>query len=61
MLRQILEIHKEQMVIIGICTAAPQAVIVKNALRNVPDSAVSDWNVMTPANRNPQQFFIRQS
>jgi peptide/nickel transport system substrate-binding protein len=59
--REILEIHKEQMVIIGVTTSPPQIVVVKNDFRNVPESAVSDWNLLTPANAFPDQFYIRQS
>jgi len=61
MLREILEIHKDEMRIIGICTAAPQAVVVKNSFRNVPESAVSDWNLLTPGNAFPEQFYIKPS
>ena len=61
LMRKILEIHKEHMVTIGICTAPPEVVVVKNNFRNVPDSAVSDWPLLTPGNTIPEQYFIKQS
>ena len=60
-MRRILEIHKDQMQTIGICTAPPEVVVVKNSFRNVPAEAVSDWPLLTPSNTNPEQYFIRQS
>jgi peptide/nickel transport system substrate-binding protein len=60
LLREILEIHMENMVVIGTTTAEPQPVIVKNSFRNVPESAVSDWNLLSPGHTYPDQYFIRQ-
>jgi len=55
--RQILEMNKENLWVIGICTAPPELVIVKNKFRNVPESAVSDWQLLTPGNTMPEQYF----
>ena len=60
LVREILEIHKDQMHTIGICTAPPEVVVVKNGFRNVPEEAVSDWPLLSPGNTNPEQYFIRQ-
>ncbi len=59
--RQILELNKENLWCIGICTAPPEVVVVKNAFRNVPELAGSDWQLLTPGNAMTEQFFIRQS
>jgi peptide/nickel transport system substrate-binding protein len=59
--RQILELNKENIWVIGICTAPPEIVIVKENFRNVPEEAVSDWNLLTPGATAPEQYFIRQS
>jgi len=58
--RQILELNKENVFVIGIATAPPELVIVKNNFRNVPDVAVSDWNLLTPGATAPEQYFIKQ-
>jgi peptide/nickel transport system substrate-binding protein len=55
--RQVLELHKDNMWAIGTCSAPPEIMIVKNKFRNVPEKAVSDWNVMAPANGRPEQWF----
>ena len=58
--RQILELNKENLWAIGIATAPPQIVIVKNAFRNVAEVGVSDWHLQTPGSSVPEQYFIRQ-
>jgi peptide/nickel transport system substrate-binding protein len=60
LIRQVLEIHKEQMVTIGACTAPPEVVVTKNSFRNVPADAVSDWPLLSPGNTIVEQYFIRQ-
>lgn len=57
--RQILELNKEHLWVIGICTAPPEIVIVKNNFRNVPEHAVSDWHLMTPGATMPEQYFFK--
>lgn len=61
LMRKVLEIHKDQKHTLGICTAPPEVVVVKNNFRNVPEEAVSDWPLLTPANTSPEQYFIRQA
>jgi peptide/nickel transport system substrate-binding protein len=58
--REILELNKENLWVLGIATAPPQIVIVKNAFRNVPEVGVSDWHLQTPGSTIPEQYFIRQ-
>jgi peptide/nickel transport system substrate-binding protein len=57
---QINELNKENVFVLGIATAPPELVIVKNNFRNVPDVAVSDWNLLTPGATAPEQYFIKQ-
>jgi peptide/nickel transport system substrate-binding protein len=58
--RQILELNKENLWVIGIATAPPEIVVVKNNFRNVPEQAVSDWHLLTPGATAPEQYFIKQ-
>ena len=58
--RQILELNKENLWVIGICTPPPQPVIVKNDFRNVPEHGASDWQLKTPGSTAPEQYFFRQ-
>jgi len=59
--RQMLEINIKNLYYIGICTAPPEVVLVKNNFRNVPEQAISDYAYFSPANTNTEQYFIRQS
>lgn len=58
---QIMELNRENLWTVGISTDAPQPCIVKNNFRNVPEKAVSDFQLLTIGNMTPEQFFIRQS
>ena len=58
--RQILELNKENLWVLGIATAPPELVIVKNNFRNVPEVAVSDWNLLTPGATAPEQYFFKK-
>jgi peptide/nickel transport system substrate-binding protein len=58
--RQILELDKENMWVIGVATAPPEVVVVKSFFYNVPDEAVSDWHLLTPGATAPEQYFIRK-
>ena len=59
--KEIIALNKENVWVIGACSAPPEVVVVKNNFRNVPESAVSDWHLLTEANTNHEQYFIRQS
>ncbi|NLS78008.1 MAG: twin-arginine translocation signal domain-containing protein [Chloroflexi bacterium] len=59
--RQILELNKENLWVVSVCTEGPQPVIVKNNFRNVPEVALSDWQLQTIGNTRPEQYFIKQS
>ncbi|MFN2111258.1 MAG: ABC transporter substrate-binding protein, partial [Anaerolineae bacterium] len=56
---QINDLNQENVFVLGIATAPPELVIVKNNFRNVPDVAVSDWNLLTPGATAPEQYFIK--
>jgi peptide/nickel transport system substrate-binding protein len=58
---EIMELNRENLWTVGISTDAPQPVIVKNNFRNVPEDAVSDFQMLTIGNMTPEQFYIRQS
>jgi peptide/nickel transport system substrate-binding protein len=58
--RQILELNKENLWLIGIATAPPQPVIVKNYFRNVPEDGMYDDQPRSPSNTAMEQYFIRQ-
>ena len=58
--RQILELNKENLWLIGIATAPPQPVIVKNYFRNVPEDGMFDDQPRSPSNTAMEQYFIRQ-
>jgi peptide/nickel transport system substrate-binding protein len=57
--RQILELNKENLWLIGIATAPPQPVIVKNYFRNVPEDGMYDDQPRSPSNTAMEQYFIR--
>ena len=58
--RQILELDKENLWCIGVCTAPPEIVVVKNNFRNVPEQAISDWHLLTPGATSPEQYFFKK-
>ena len=58
--REIVRLNKENLWVLGACTAPPEVVVVKNNFRNVPEEAISDWHLLTPMNTNCEQYFIKQ-
>ena len=58
--RQILERWMEDPWTIAICTPPPQPVIVKNSMRNVPEVAISEWNLLTPGATATEQYFFKR-
>ena len=58
--RQMLEIMKDNLFYFAASTAPPEVVCVKNAFRNVPETAMSDWQLLTPGNTIPEQYFFKQ-
>ena len=58
--QQIVRIHAENVWMIGTVGMVPAIVVVKDAFRNVPEEAVSDWILMSPGNQDPFQYFFEQ-
>lgn len=58
LMAEILEIAADEFYVIGISTQAPGYGIVKNNMRNVPESMPSSWIYPNPAPTNPQQYFF---
>ncbi|MYJ77021.1 MAG: ABC transporter substrate-binding protein, partial [Caldilineaceae bacterium SB0670_bin_27] len=57
--REILELNMENLWQIGVTTAPPQPVIVKNYFRNVPEDGMFDDQPRSPSNTGMEQYFIR--
>ncbi len=53
----IVNLHKENLFLIGTVAMTPFLVVVKNNFRNVPEKFISDW---MPRWDQPQQFFIKK-
>ena len=58
--REMTDIHKDNIWMIGAVGETPQLAIVKNNFRNVPDRIIWDDALQTPANAYPEQFFFKQ-
>jgi len=58
--REIVNIHKRNIWMIGTVGELPQPVVVKNNFRNVPEELISDSTISTPKNGRPEQFFFKQ-
>jgi peptide/nickel transport system substrate-binding protein len=58
--KEILNIHKNQLYMIGTVGELPQPLVVKNYFRNVPDGFIWDDMLQSPANAYPEQFFIKK-
>jgi peptide/nickel transport system substrate-binding protein len=61
LMKEIVTIAKEQFYTIGVSTQPELFGIVKNNVRNVPESMVSAYLYPTPGPANPVQFFIEQA
>ncbi len=58
--KEIINLHKENIWMIGTVGELPQPVVVKNNVRNVPDDVVWDDSLRTPKNSRPEQFFFKK-
>ena len=58
--RQMLELNKENLWMLGVSTPPPTLVVVKNNFRNVPEVALYDDQVRAPGNTATEQYFIKQ-
>jgi len=59
-MRQIIELHKKNLWIVGTVGASPAVMVVKNNFRNVPEGLVWDHPLMSPKNLRPEQFFFKK-
>ncbi|MBV7334578.1 hypothetical protein KFU94_41340 [Chloroflexi bacterium TSY] len=59
--REILELNKENLWMIGLTTSPPTPVVVKNNFRNVPEKALFDDQVRGPGHTATEQYFIKQT
>ncbi len=60
LMREIIEIAKDQFYVIGISSSPPGYGVVKNNFKNVPMSMPGSWQYPTPAPTNPEQYWIDQ-
>jgi peptide/nickel transport system substrate-binding protein len=58
--KEIINLHKRNIWMIGIVGELPQPVIVKNNFRNVPDGIIWDDTLRAPKNGRPEQFFFKK-
>lgn len=58
-MKEIANIHKKNLWMIGTVGELPQLIIVKNNFKNVPEGLVWDHPLYSPANAFPEQFFIK--
>ena len=59
-MRQIIELHKKNLWMVGTVGALPQVIVVKNNFRNVPEGLIWDDPLRSPKNFRPEQFFFKQ-
>lgn len=58
LMKEILEIAREQFYVIGVSSSPPGYGIVKNNFHNVPESMPGSWQYPTPAPTQPEQYWI---
>lgn len=61
MAKKILASQAENLWLIGTIGTAPHALIVSNALRNVPEDGLWTWDTQWSMSIDPEQFFLDQS
>lgn len=60
LMREIIEIAKDQFYVIGLSSSPPGYGIVKNNFHNVPTSMPGSWQYPDPAPTNPEQYWIEE-
>lgn len=58
--KEIINLHKRNIWMIGIVGELPQPGVVKNNFRNVPDGIIWDDTLRAPKNARPEQFFFKK-
>jgi peptide/nickel transport system substrate-binding protein len=57
--KQIVQLAHQNLWTIETVGALPSIPVIKNAMANVPDMAVTDWIYMSPGNLDPAQFYFK--
>ena len=57
-IKEIIEINRQNLWVIGTVGAIPQLFIVKDTFRNVPEVAVGCWPLRTPGATAPESYAI---
>jgi len=60
LMKEIIEIARDQFYVIGLSSSPPGYGIVRNAMHNVPASMPGSWQYPTPAPTHPEQYWIEQ-
>jgi peptide/nickel transport system substrate-binding protein len=60
LMKELLEIAKDQFYVIGISNEPPGYGIVKSNFHNVPTTMPGSWQYPTPAPTNPEQYWIEE-
>ena len=55
----ILDIHAENLWLIGALSELPEPVVVSPRAGNIPRDVITDWLFMTPGNAHPEQFYAK--
>ncbi len=58
--KEIINLHKKNIWMIGIVGEVPQLIVAKNNFRNIPDGLLWDDNIRSPKNARPEQFFFKK-
>ncbi len=58
--KEIINLHKKNIWMIGLVGEVPQLIVVKNNFRNIPDGLLWDDNIRSPKNARPEQFFFKK-
>jgi len=56
---ELMDLNAEQTWFIGTVGLLPAVGIVRNNVRNVPETGVADWNCLHPGNTAPEQWYIK--
>ena len=58
--KEIINLHKKNIWMIGIVGEVHQLIVAKNNFRNIPDGLLWDDNIRSPKNARPEQFFFKK-
>lgn len=58
--KEIINLHKKNIWMIGLVGEVPTLIVAKNNFRNIPDGILWDDNIRSPKNGRPEQFFFKK-